>query len=334
MQRRTIVGTLATPRSPSHLNSPSNPRGSTQLTRKTFRASTMKKASIIGKNKKTSLISKTTDSSSLEQFLHFSKEELINLAITILKKSSFVRSEMDIDRLMICTSSIKFFENLSSTDPKIHSECCRYLSYSFLPKDSILFSEGDEGDAFYIILKGKVGILKEFVKVVDHPSHFNGNPNGNPLSGNNSLSQNPLAKDDSSNSLHNKPNQENSFQNSSSNNSPLTWSPRKTLQTQDSVIQSPLSPSKHHQSQNSKGKTFFPVKVNLSLKTNYGSGPNFKEIQPNLVKETIEVKVLEDGDSFGELALMNEKKRSATIVAKSDCHLAVLRKNEFNSTLS
>ena len=46
------------------------------------------------------------------------------------------------------------------------------------------------------------------------------------------------------------------------------------------------------------------------------------------------VKVLNSGESFGELALMDNRPRAATIKCKENCHLAVLEKNHFNKILS
>ena len=46
------------------------------------------------------------------------------------------------------------------------------------------------------------------------------------------------------------------------------------------------------------------------------------------------VKSLKAGESFGELALIDNKPRAATIICKENCHLAVLEKNHFNKILS
>ena len=46
-------------------------------------------------------------------------------------------------------------------------------------------------------------------------------------------------------------------------------------------------------------------------------------------EEFQEVKILKDGDSFGELALISKKTRSASIVCKEDCYFAVLEKKYF-----
>lgn len=47
-----------------------------------------------------------------------------------------------------------------------------------------------------------------------------------------------------------------------------------------------------------------------------------------------EVRVLESGAAFGELALINNKPRAATIRCREDCHFAVLEKEYYNTILS
>ena len=41
------------------------------------------------------------------------------------------------------------------------------------------------------------------------------------------------------------------------------------------------------------------------------------------------VVVLKDGDIFGELALINQKKRAATITCETECHFAILSRSDF-----
>lgn len=46
-----------------------------------------------------------------------------------------------------------------------------------------------------------------------------------------------------------------------------------------------------------------------------------------------EVNILKSGASFGELALLNDVKRTATIIAKEDCVFAVIDKQNYKSIL-
>jgi CRP-like cAMP-binding protein len=45
------------------------------------------------------------------------------------------------------------------------------------------------------------------------------------------------------------------------------------------------------------------------------------------------VKSLEAGEIFGELALINNKPRAATIMTKEDCNFAILDKKGFDRNL-
>ena len=47
-----------------------------------------------------------------------------------------------------------------------------------------------------------------------------------------------------------------------------------------------------------------------------------------------ELKTIKTGDSFGQLALMENKPRSASIICKEDCHFAILDKENFDGILS
>lgn len=47
-----------------------------------------------------------------------------------------------------------------------------------------------------------------------------------------------------------------------------------------------------------------------------------------------EVKSLAEGDSFGELALLEKKPRAATIITSSDTELIVFEKDDFDNILS
>jgi CRP-like cAMP-binding protein len=46
------------------------------------------------------------------------------------------------------------------------------------------------------------------------------------------------------------------------------------------------------------------------------------------------VKIFKQGDAFGEIALITNQKRTATIVCKEDCHLLALNKSAYNEILS
>lgn len=50
--------------------------------------------------------------------------------------------------------------------------------------------------------------------------------------------------------------------------------------------------------------------------------------------EIKKIKTIGQGGSFGELALMENKPRAATILCEENCHFAILEKEFFNGILS
>lgn len=48
----------------------------------------------------------------------------------------------------------------------------------------------------------------------------------------------------------------------------------------------------------------------------------------------IEIKIMKGGSSFGELALLENKPRAATVICKENCHFATLEKQYFDEILS
>lgn len=45
------------------------------------------------------------------------------------------------------------------------------------------------------------------------------------------------------------------------------------------------------------------------------------------------IKILKEGDYFGELGIMEQKKRSATIIANENAEVAVITKEDFMKVL-
>lgn len=74
----------------------------------------------------------------------------------ILKIPSDIRSECDLHNLMSLTSNFKIFESISGNN--LHKEICKYISLKCFSKGEVICKQGDEGDAYYYILKGAVDI--------------------------------------------------------------------------------------------------------------------------------------------------------------------------------
>lgn len=81
------------------------------------------------------------------------------------------------------------------------------------------------------------------------------------------------------------------------------------------------------------GKTFY-----ITLRGSVGVYINLPKpiTDPNEFPQLVltEVKVMPAGTAFGELALMSNKPRAATIIAKEDTYFAILDKDPFDRILS
>lgn len=66
------------------------------------------------------------------------------------------RNEDNLFELMRLTSHFKIFESFKMS--KIHKEICRHMYSRTLERGEIIFKQGDEGDAYYFILRGCVDI--------------------------------------------------------------------------------------------------------------------------------------------------------------------------------
>lgn len=56
---------------------------------------------------------------------------------------------------------LKFFRNLASEQsPEALKECLKHCRYAFVAQDNFVMRQNEPGDKFYIILNGKVKILK------------------------------------------------------------------------------------------------------------------------------------------------------------------------------
>jgi Cyclic nucleotide-binding domain len=78
--------------------------------------------------------------------------------IQILKKNPELRHEKDLNFLVPIIREIEFFK---STSIQTHHmvDVCQELRYECMQPGEFVFYQGDYGDKFYIILKGKVQVL-------------------------------------------------------------------------------------------------------------------------------------------------------------------------------
>ena len=171
----------------------------------------------------------------------------------MLSKNSEARTKNEQAAILPMLKTINFFvEREVPTDS--YSLIAKHLNYEFFKKGEIVFEKNSEGDKFYIILTGEVGIYvpKQKKETI--------------------LKMETMSKND-----------------------------RK------------------------------------SLRNSLASSRKFHSFLPSHIMKKIEnmnrVITFNDGKSFGEMALINNAKRAATILCLKDSHFAVLSKSGFQETL-
>lgn len=70
------------------------------------------------------------------------------------------RSDPEIDEISELIGDIKFLEKFYYTEK--FKQLCRFITLQCMGNKEVVFSEGDESDAFYVIVSGRVSV---YVKV-------------------------------------------------------------------------------------------------------------------------------------------------------------------------
>lgn len=217
-----------------------------------------------------------------------------------------------------CTESVKFFADmLINNDYTTHEQCCRVMIHKFYHAHEVVFCEGNVGTTFYIILKGSVGVYIPEKKTTTQ-------------------TKSPELPSPTVDSPKNKKN--------SIVNFPLEHATsfkfkllRMNTHKEEKISSSGKIPSmvfdpKNHGNENS-GEN------NTERVTSLTSARLRESMTTPLIKERIDqdmtrVKILTQGMAFGELALLDNKPRAATIICEEDCHFAILEKKSFLEILS
>lgn len=195
----------------------------------------------------------------------------------------------DIQNIMELTSSVNFFEKITSEKKSdfIHREACKHLRLQIFQKGECVVHFGEIGQDFYILLKGKVSVMMPS-KVVKN------------------FSVNYTEKD-----LRKM----------------LTKSTLGHQETLDSEVT---------KTEEGLKQIFIDQLANqISILKRADSKLNLKFLRDiGRIDQMKEVSVMKEGESFGELALISEKPRAASIVCKELCIFATLSKQEFARILS
>ncbi len=282
----------------------------------------------------------------------------------ILQKPYPQRTLFDIKMLIKCTESVKFFADmLLINDYTTHDRCCRVMTHEFYHAGEILFRAGAEGTTFYIILKGSVGVyIPERRRSISKINQENSPKNSQKNSIKNS--ENFIEeshKNMMKSTIISSPMGNVSIQQGNSSfklrllkaNSIVDDNYMKEFANTKGNLeekQKNLNNIKKNSKEINEKNLNYSHKIEIIEKNSNKSTKNREIIERNLsfsskfkeiiLKEKIgegegqRVKVMVQGQSFGELALLDNKPRAATIICEEDCHFAVLEKINFTEILS
>lgn len=252
-----------------------------------------------------------------------------NSKVRLLKKGKpppSTKDNLDPESLFNLTSHIKFFQKITedNNSSEIHKQCCEVMTLETFRKNSTVINYGDIGDKFYIILTGSASIYiptkKKIQMTVKELKSYRKKykcSSSESLSSSSSSSFSESLKE-SENKVKPEKNlpviihiKDIFFQFNEPNAS------NDATETDEVLIQ------KLFKKKLIKGKKDV---FKLSKEDNH----NFVEIEVNRMEEA---GVFKEGDSFGELALISNRPRAATVIAREKLALLVLKKSQFKSIL-
>mmetsp|Transcript_15697 Transcript_15697/g.28641 ORF Transcript_15697/g.28641 Transcript_15697/m.28641 type:complete len:461 (-) Transcript_15697:15-1397(-) len=86
--------------------------------------------------------------------------ELLESTLDVFAVAPKLRTQTDLQLMVNATKDIKFFQQLNQQNSgSLHEQCCRLITLQHFPAKSVIVNIGGPGDAFYIVLKGRLSVL-------------------------------------------------------------------------------------------------------------------------------------------------------------------------------
>ena len=217
------------------------------------------------------------------------------------------------------TQNVQFFKKISTEDNflEIHRECCKSMTMEEYSAEDFIFNFGEKGEKFYIILTGSVSVKMPADKtfIVNQVTI-------------NKIEELLFAPPESPEFLN------------ESEIEPIR-KPRATLNLSSNVakILRSLTVSKgvHEVALRDEERKLFELLKQKSvleqrsfIRNVRDSGSDNYEAE---IRDFAEIGILYAGSAFGELALISDKPRSASIQARERCSFLVLTKSDFKKIL-
>ena len=243
----------------------------------------------------------------------------------ILRIPPQFRLATHIDKLAYLTRDVQFFQRIiaEQDSDSIHRHCCKAMNLEEYSTDDIIFNFGDKGEKFYIILSGSVS-----VKVPSKKKIFVSKVSLNKI-------ENILKSDSESDSSYAEEIPEQEIKRRDGH---------VTIKVTD--VMSRLNVIKYKRdSETNQRQTILDTEEKILLNVFKNKVRQEQKVLMNFVKhsqkDTVEIElddfneagILYKGNSFGELALISDRPRSATIQVRERSSFLVLNKSDFTNIL-
>lgn len=214
------------------------------------------------------------------------------------------RTEEDIEVLFAWVQSMKiaFFQKI---EPALLKHVCRVVKIMEYPKNSVVVKQGERGDTFFVIVHGSVSI---YIKQ-DAEGEGDGEDGDKGSADSDAKHQKKPHRRRTSTVAHSAENSTSPLANSSSS----SVSPAASASA--SSVASGVSTSSNEEQTNRR-------KSSASVRTGHGREP-FGEYGVN-------VNTVHSGAGFGELALLSNVLRTATIITREHCVFLSVDKTNYN----
>ncbi|CAD8048240.1 unnamed protein product [Paramecium primaurelia] len=264
--------------------------------------------------------------------------QLIKYATIILKRDPSDRFEEELLLIMKATENLQFFKEMNSKqkniDNRLHTQCCQKMTYKAFQQGETVFKQGDKGENAFIILSGSVNIYSQLDQYVVNDLSYKSRKKFenctqqqkriHPISVINQAKREKMKnKFSTSVGMMKKLKRQNSKQVEDEQFHSI-----KLLQTQHIIEEVKI--------EEEKDKKILEIQQQMGLEMTAGIPPSKLDIDyffiDGVFKHKFVIELME-GQMFGELALIWNQPRSATVVAKSNLELAVLTSQDYKSLL-
>ncbi|CAD8056737.1 unnamed protein product [Paramecium sonneborni] len=264
--------------------------------------------------------------------------QLIKYATIILKRDPSDRFEEELLLIVKATENLQFFKEMNSKqkniDNRLHTQCCQKMTYKAFQQGETVFKQGDKGENAFIILSGSVNIYSQLDQYVVNDLSYKSRKKfenctqqqkrTHPISVINQAKREKMKNRFSSSvGLMKKLKRQNSKQAEDEQFHSI-----KLLQTQHIIEEVKI--------EEEKDKKILEIQYQMGLEMTAGIPPSKLDIDYFFIDGVFKHKFvieLVEGQMFGELALIWNQPRSATVVAKSNLELAVLTSQDYKSLL-